>query len=122
MKGTVTTQSQRKDFGSRELSNQTTPTERTAIRSAPEPSDNDSRSVFIRGASILRISKVTTGQLEDLTERFRGGSRGVSVGRVDVGKGGIERAVPEVLANQEGIRALLDHEHRGGVLQNVRVL
>jgi hypothetical protein len=61
-------------------------------------------------------------QLKDLTERLRGGSRGVSVGRVDVGKGGIEGAVPEVLANQEGIRALLDHEHRGGVLQNVRML
>ena len=30
--------------------------------------------------------------------------------------------MPEVLADQEGIRALLDHEHRGGVLQDVRVL
>jgi hypothetical protein len=61
-------------------------------------------------------------QLEDLRERLRGGSRGVSVGRVDVGKGGIERAVPEVLADQKGIRALLDHQHRGGMLENMWVL
>src|SRR6266478_5206000 len=56
MKGTITTQSQRKAFGSRELSNQTTPAERTASRSAPEPSDNDARSALIRGASILRAA------------------------------------------------------------------
>jgi hypothetical protein len=55
-------------------------------------------------------------QLEDLRERLRGGRRGVGVRGIDVSEGGVKRAVPEMLANQEGICALLDHQHRGGVL------
>lgn len=49
MKGTITTQSGRKVTGKTEHSNQTTLTERRAIRTAPEPKDNDSTNVFIRG-------------------------------------------------------------------------
>ena len=60
--------------------------------------------------------------LESLRERFRGCGRGIGVRWVDVGKGGIERAVPEVLTNQEGICALVNHEHGSGVLQDMRVL
>jgi hypothetical protein len=48
MNGTITTQSERKATGRTEHSNQTTPTERTAIRIAPELTDNDSTNVFIR--------------------------------------------------------------------------
>src|SRR6266851_3800835 len=55
--------------------------------------------------------------LERLREGFGRRSRGFGVTGVDVGQGAIKRAVPEMLANQEGIRALLDHQHSGGVLQ-----
>ncbi len=48
-------------------------------------------------------------QLKGLAERFGRSSRGISVRGVDIGQGGIERAVPKMLANQKGVRALLDH-------------
>jgi len=51
MKGTITTQSERRVTGSTEHSNQTTPTERAATRIAPELMDNDSTNVFIHGTS-----------------------------------------------------------------------
>jgi hypothetical protein len=61
-------------------------------------------------------------QLENLRERLRRGSGGLGVGRTDIGQGRIKRAVPEVLTNQEGIRALLNHQHGCRVLKYVRVL
>ena len=42
--------------------------------------------------------------------------------RVDIGEGGIERAVPKVLANHEGIGPLLNHQHGRRVFQDMGVL
>jgi hypothetical protein len=61
-------------------------------------------------------------QLEQLTEGLGRGSRGLCIRWVDVGQRRIKRAVPEVLADQEGISPLLNHEHRRRVLKYVRVL
>src|SRR5216684_5186550 len=84
----------------------------------PRPGSPETKDLPGQNATIPGLCS----QLEDLRERLRGGSRGISVGRVDVGQSGIERAVPEMLADKEGIRALLDHQHRGGVLQHMGVL
>ena len=61
-------------------------------------------------------------RLKDLVERLRRRSRGGSVRRIDVGQGRIEGSMPEVLADQEGIRALLDHQHRSRMFQDMSVL
>src|SRR5258708_19892182 len=63
MKGTSTTQSGRKATGSTEHSNQTMPNERTAIKSAPEPRDNDLRNVIIDATTILLIPIIPTNPL-----------------------------------------------------------
>src|SRR5208282_4739402 len=44
-------------------------------------------------------------QLEHLAKRLRRGSRGFRVGWIHVCQGGIERAVAEMLSDQEGISA-----------------
>jgi len=54
MNGKITAQNQRKD-GKSDRNSQTTPTEKTATKAAPEPSDNDSTNVFMKP----RMSRVT---------------------------------------------------------------
>ena len=66
---------------------------------------------------IMKTPRRTANMLlKDLTERLGRGRRSVSVTGVDVGEGGIERSVSEVLTDQEGISTLLDHQHRRCVL------
>ena len=61
-------------------------------------------------------------RLEDLVERLGRSSRGVSITWVNVRERRIEATVSKMLANQEGISALLNHQHGSSVLQNMRVL
>ena len=91
MNGMTTAESECRFLGSRERSNQTMPIESTATSRAPDPRENDSR------------NNLTS--LEYLIKSLCRCSRRIRVRRVNVSKGGIERAVPEMLPDQERIRA-----------------
>jgi len=61
-------------------------------------------------------------QLEDLTERLCRGSRGIGVTGIYICQRTVKRPVAQMLANEERIRALLDHQHGRRMFQDVWVL